>query len=106
MRFCIVGAALQRLAKSIFSFAVSLLANQKNAVIVVALRKVRVDSDGGPILCLSFVGAASAGIKRDQVRVRLREFRVLLHSLLMLSDGAIQLPCVLKIDSFHQMCQG
>src|SRR6266849_4339 len=99
MRFRIIRAALQRLTKSILGFAVSSLAHQKNTIIVVALGKIRVDSDSCPVLGLSPVGTASARIKGDQVRVSLGELGVLLHSFLMFGDGAIHLPGVLQIHS-------
>src|SRR5207237_3501405 len=82
---------------------ISLAAYQKNSVIVVALREVRVDGDGGPIRVLSAGSPAHAGIKRNQVGVALSQFRILLHRLLMLGDGALELAGVLQIDSSHKM---
>ena|SRR5437773_7961555 len=105
MSFRIVRAGLQSLAKCTLSVAVSLLAYQKNTIIVVTLWKVRIDFDRGLIRVLGFVASPGPGIKRNQVCVRLSEPRILLHSLLMFGDGAVDLAQVLQLYPLHEVCE-
>src|SRR5205085_8514749 len=101
MSFRVVRAALQSFTECSLCFAVSFLAYQKNSKIVVTLWKVRIDLNGGLILVLGLLAQADPGIERNQVRVRLSEPRILLHCLLMLGYGAIDLACVLHLYPPH-----
>src|SRR4051794_37779651 len=82
----ITGAALERLAKSRLRLAKALPADEEDAIVVVALRQVRIDGDRRTILGLGALRLSGSSVQGDQVGMRLDQFGILPDGLFVFRD--------------------